>query len=59
MQLFKKSQKNQIVINKKTFIACNLNAWSTIDVIKDYHDKIWQPFVTKNLFSMGRWLLIF
>ena len=26
--------------------------------MKDYHDKIWQPFVTKNLFSMGRWLLI-
>ena len=26
--------------------------------MKDYHDKIWQTFITKHLFSMGRSLLI-
>ena len=41
----KKLEKLELVVNKKTFIACNLNAWSTIDVMKDYHDKIWQPFI--------------
>ena len=54
----KKLEKLDLVVNKKTFIEYNLNAWSTIDVMKDYHDKIWQPFVTEHLFSMGRWLLI-
>jgi len=26
--------------------------------MKDYYDKIWQPFVAKHIFSMGRPLLI-
>ena len=26
--------------------------------MKDYHNKIWQPFVTKHIFSMGHSLLI-
>ena len=43
----KNLEKLDLVINRKAFIVCNLNAWSTIDVMKDYHDKIWQPFVTK------------
>ena len=50
----KKFEKLDLVVNKKTFIACNLNSWSTIDVMKDYHDKILQTFVTKHLFNMNR-----
>lgn len=49
----KKLEKLDLVVNKKAFIAYNHNACSTIYVMKDYHEKIWQPFVIKHLFSMG------
>ena len=52
-------EKLDLVVNKKVYIACNLNVWICIDVMKDYQDKIWQPFVTKHFFSMGSSLLTF
>ena len=41
----KKLEKLDLVVNKKAFIACNLNAWSTIDVMKDYHVKFCNPLL--------------
>ena len=44
----KELQKDIYVKNKKCVIACNDNAWATEDIIIDWVNKIWNPYLIKD-----------
>ena len=45
--IVKRLKNDKYVLSKKCFVACNINAWSTNDIIKDWKIKVWDEYLTK------------
>ena len=43
----KRLKNDKYVLSKKCFVACNINAWSTSEIIKDWKIKVWDEYLTK------------
>ena len=44
---FAKCISPNMFYQKKCFLACNTNAWSTTEIIKDLKIKVWDEYLTK------------
>ena len=41
----KSLQKDPNVINKRCYVSCNLNAWSTENIMMKWMNKKWYPYI--------------
>ena len=58
-KICKNLNNNLYVKQKYLFVRCNTNGWCTKSIMNDYNNDIWEPYINKHKFDMGRALLIF
>ena len=58
-KICKNLNNNLYVKQKYLFVRCNANGWCTKSIMNDYNYDIWEPYINKHIFDMGRGLLIF
>ena len=56
-KIFKNLLKEEYVISKKCIIACNANAWSTTEIIKEWIINVYIPFFSGQ--ELSKTLLVF
>ena len=47
----KELKKDKYVLSKKCYVACNINAWPTNEIIKDWKIKVWDEYLTNGTFA--------
>ena len=58
-RIYKNLNNNLYVKQKYLFVRYNANGWCTKSIMNDYNYDIWEPYINKHIFDMGRGLLIF
>ena len=46
----KELKKDKYFLSEKSFVTCNINAWSTIEIIKDWKIKVWNEYLINGTF---------
>ena len=46
----KELKKDKYFLSEKSFVTCNINAWSTIEIIKDWKIKVWDEYLINGNF---------
>ena len=58
-RIYKNLNNNIYVKQKYLLVRRNVNGWCTKSIKNDYNFSIWESYINKHIFDMGRGLLIF